>query len=163
MLSLDSILISAALLIAPLTTAFSGNFEVTNVVVSSPSQANSNSTEGTFVQLEFSDQDTPEVGSTHCCIEWAAGMQPSTTYSNTCHNSTFSVQIQSWEGVDNVSLELSHQYIDNSVGQYPYNILTKFSDFVLTYPSIQHYNCDVSKAECESSGVLIAIVTSAVA
>lgn len=53
MLSLDSILISAALLIAPLTTAFSGNFEVTNVVVSSPSQANSNSTEGTFVQRKL--------------------------------------------------------------------------------------------------------------
>ncbi|KIW11064.1 hypothetical protein PV08_10363 [Exophiala spinifera] len=153
----------AVLLVVPLATAFSGNFEVTNIVVSSPSQANPNSTEGSFVEFEFSDQDTPEAGSTHCCIEWAAGTQPSTTYSNTCHNSTFNAQIKLWEGVDNVTLQLSHRYIDNSVGKYPYNILTKFSNFFLSYPSIQRYNCDTSKAECESSGVLIAIVSSAVA
>ncbi|KAJ9636149.1 hypothetical protein H2204_005421 [Knufia peltigerae] len=158
-----SILIFAALLVSPFTAAFSGNFEVTNVVVSSPSQANPNSTEGSFVQFDFLDQDTPEVGTTHCCVEWAAGSQPPTTYSNACHNSTFDVQVQSWQGVDNVSLELSHQYIDDSIGQYPYNILTKFSDFVLAYPSIQPYSCDISKAECESSGVLVAVVTTAVA
>ncbi|KAK5454086.1 hypothetical protein LTS15_006086 [Exophiala xenobiotica] len=109
------------------------------------------------------DQDTPEVGSTHCCVEWAVDQQPPTTWTNTCDNSTFGVLVQSWNGVDNMSLQMSHQYIDNSVGQYPYNVLTKFSEFDLAYPSTQYYDCDMSTAECQSSAVIVALVTEAVA
>jgi hypothetical protein len=50
-----------------------------------------------------------------------------------------------------------------SVGQYPYNVLTKFSEFRLAYPSTQYYDCDMSKAECQSSAVIVALVTEAVA
>lgn len=51
------------------------------------------------------------------------------------------------------------------MGQAPYNVLSKFSDFNLTFPAIEYYECDLSKAECESCDgeVIVANVTSAVA
>ncbi|KIW88906.1 uncharacterized protein Z519_10390 [Cladophialophora bantiana CBS 173.52] len=152
-------------LLSSAASAFSGNFELTNVVVSSPFQADPTSTQGSYLQFDFCDQDTPEVGATHCCVDWAVGLGPPTSASNTCDNSTFDVLITSWHGVGNLSLRLAHQYIDNSVGQAPYNVLTKFSDFNLTYPATEHYQCDMGNAECVTSAgeVIIANVTTAIA
>ncbi|OQV04452.1 hypothetical protein CLAIMM_09334 isoform 3 [Cladophialophora immunda] len=100
-------------LLSSAASAFSGNFELTNVVVSSPFQADPTSTQSTYVQFDFCDEDTPEVGSTHCCVEWAVGLSPPTSAANTCDNSTFDVLVTSWQGVGNLSLRLAHQYIDD--------------------------------------------------
>ncbi|KIW28682.1 uncharacterized protein PV07_08322 [Cladophialophora immunda] len=152
-------------LLSSAASAFSGNFELTNVVVSSPFQADPTSTQSTYVQFDFCDEDTPEVGSTHCCVEWAVGLSPPTSAANTCDNSTFDVLVTSWQGVGNLSLRLAHQYIDDSVGQAPYNVLTKFSNFNLTYPATEDYQCDMGNAACVSSdgAVIVANVTQAIA
>jgi len=52
-----------------------------------------------------------------------------------------------------------------SVGQYPYNVVTKFAPLNLTYPGTKHYQCNLSEAYCESdTGAIIpANVTRAVA
>ncbi|EXJ85854.1 hypothetical protein A1O1_06223 [Capronia coronata CBS 617.96] len=148
-----------------IVAAFSGNFEMANVVVSSPFQADIKSTESTYIEFDFCDQDTPEVGSTHCCVEWAVGLSPPASSGNTCDNGTFAVLVTSWSGVGNLSLELAHTYIDNSVGEAPYNVLTKFADLNLTYPATQSYECDLPQAECKSCDgeVIVAIVNKAVA
>ncbi|EXJ67180.1 uncharacterized protein A1O5_09827 [Cladophialophora psammophila CBS 110553] len=152
-------------LLSSAASAFSGNFELTNIVVSSPFQADPTSTQSSYVQFDFCDQDTPEIGTAHCCVDWAVGLSPPTSASNTCDNSTFDVLVTSWHGVGNLSLRLAHQYIDNSVGQAPYNVLTKFSDFNLTYPATEHYQCDTGNAECVTGAgeVIIANVTTAIA
>ncbi|OAP58830.1 hypothetical protein AYL99_06127 [Fonsecaea erecta] len=160
-----SIFIAFIALLSSAASAFSGNFELTNVVVSSPFEADPTSTESTYVQFDFCDEDTPEVGPTHCCVEWAVGLSPPSSAANTCDNSTFDVLVTSWYGVGNISLRLAHQYIDNSVGQAPYNVLTKFSNFNLTYPATDYYECDLGSAECISDDgeVIIANVTQAIA
>ena len=33
-------------------------------------------------------------------------------WQNTCDNSTFGVRVLSWDGVQNISLDLKHTYID---------------------------------------------------
>jgi len=50
-----------------------------------------------------------------------------------------------------------------SVGEYPYNVLTKFANLSLAYPSTQYYDCDMSKAECQGSSAITAVVTSSTA
>ncbi|KIW74605.1 hypothetical protein Z517_11375 [Fonsecaea pedrosoi CBS 271.37] len=152
-------------LLSSAASAFSGNFELTNIVVSSPFEADPTSTQSTYIQFDFCDEDTPEVGPTHCCVEWAVGLSPPTSARDTCDNSTFNVLVTSWHGVGNFSLQLAHQYIDNSVGQAPYNVLTKFSDFNLTYPTTDYYQCDIGNAACVTTDgkVIIANVTEAIA
>ncbi|EHY55402.1 hypothetical protein HRR83_008845 [Exophiala dermatitidis] len=160
-----ALLTAAACFLVSMVAAFSGNFELTNLVVSSPFQADPKSTESTYVEFDFCDQDTPDIGSTHCCVQWAVGLNPPVTSGNTCDNTTFAVLVTSWGGVQNLSLELSHTYIDNSVGQAPYNVLTKFADLNLTYPGTNNYECDSAQAECKSCDgeVIVATVSRAVA
>jgi hypothetical protein len=71
------------------------------------------------------------------------------------------IKICSWQRVQRKSSD-TQAY---SVGEAPYNVLTKFANLNLTYPATGYYDCDMSKAECQSSGdeILIANVTSAVA
>ncbi|OCT47446.1 hypothetical protein CLCR_03696 [Cladophialophora carrionii] len=168
------------------TVAFSGNFELTNLVVSSPFQADPYSVESTYVEFDFCDQDTPEVGSTHCGVQWSVGLSPPKISPNTCDNTSFSVTVTSWSGVANLSLKLGHQYIDDrsvylltfscpkdgaqtdprdSVGKAPYNVLSKYANFNLTYPHTPFYECDMTNAECKSCDgeTILANITSAVA
>ncbi|EXJ59675.1 hypothetical protein A1O7_03821 [Cladophialophora yegresii CBS 114405] len=154
-----------AVLLMRTTLAFSGNFELTNLVVSSPFQADPYSIESTYVEFDFCDQDTPEVGSTHCGVQWAVGLSPPKTSPNTCDNTSFSVTVTSWFGVANLTLQLGHQYIDDSVGKAPYNVLSKYANFNLTYPHTPFYECDMAIAECKGCDgeTIFANVTSAVA
>ncbi|EXJ85111.1 hypothetical protein A1O3_05786 [Capronia epimyces CBS 606.96] len=156
---------AVAVFFSSIVAAFSGNFELTNLIASSPFQADAKSIESTYLQFDFCDQDTPEIGSTHCCVEWAVGLSPPATSSNTCDNTTFAVLITSWTGVQSFSFELAHTYIDNSVGEAPYNVLTKFADVNMTYPTAQYYECDLPHAECKSCDgeVIVATVSKAIA
>ncbi|KAK5057799.1 hypothetical protein LTR84_011800 [Exophiala bonariae] len=137
-------------------SAFSANFEISNIISSSPFQADPTSQQSTLVSFDFRDQDTPEVGANRCGIEWAVGLSPPVLWQDTCDNSTFGVRVTSWHGVQNFSLDLKHTYIDDKVGEYPYNVVTKFAPVNLTFLGTKRYHCDLSQAECESdTGAII--------
>ncbi|KAI1619661.1 hypothetical protein EDD37DRAFT_203360 [Exophiala viscosa] len=157
------LLLPVAFLFTSTISAFSGNFELTNITVSSLSQFNPDSVEGSYVELDFADQDTPEIEPVHCCVQWSANASPPTTWPGSCDNDTFAVLVSPWAGVQALTLDLQHSYIDNSVGEYPYNVLTKFANLSLEYPSTQYYDCDMSEAKCQSSSAITAIVTSSTA
>ncbi|KEF62454.1 uncharacterized protein A1O9_00426 [Exophiala aquamarina CBS 119918] len=162
---LAALFMLAASLCFCVASAFSGDFEISNVIASSPFQADPTSTQSTLISFDFQDQDTPELGSNRCGVEWAVGLSPPVMWQNTCDNSTFGVRVISWYGVQNFSLDLKHTYIDESVGQYPYNVLTKFAPLNVTYPGTKHYQCNLSQAECGSytGAIILANVTRAIA
>ncbi|KAK4942548.1 hypothetical protein LTR10_017677 [Elasticomyces elasticus] len=157
------LLLSLAIIFSSTVSAFSGNFKLTNMTVFSPSQSSANSTEGSYVEFNFGDEDTAQIGPIHCCVQWAVNASPPTTWPGSCDNDTFAVLVSSWNGVQDLTLDLQHTYIDNSVGEYPYNVLTKFANLSLAYPSTQYYDCDMSKAECQGSSAITAVVTSSTA
>ena len=131
--------------------------------------------------VDFCDQDTPEVGPTHCGVQWAVGLSPPKSSAHTCDNTSFVVTVTSWHGVGDLTLNLGHKYIDDryshsfsseeqetdqdSVGKAPYNVLTKYASFNLTYPTTPFYECDKKMAHCQSCDgeAIIAKITSAVA
>ncbi|KAJ9611427.1 hypothetical protein H2200_004611 [Cladophialophora chaetospira] len=182
MVSIFTGLALIALFFTSTTSAFSGNFELTNLFIASPIQADPFSTVSTHVEFDFCDQDTPEVGPTRCEVEWAVGLSPPKSGAHTCDNSSFIVTITKWSGVGNLTLDLAHEYIDNryspftitqqletdkvdSVGQAPYNVLTKHSNFTLSYPITPFYECDMDNARCQSceGEAIIANITTAIA
>jgi hypothetical protein len=65
--------------------------------------------------VDFSDQDTVSIRPTRCIIEWPVGLTPENgTYA--CANNTFvaTVPDNSYFGIQNFVLHLTHMYTDNS-------------------------------------------------
>ncbi|RVX74836.1 hypothetical protein B0A52_01113 [Exophiala mesophila] len=93
--------------------AFSGDFNITNVVVSSPFQVDPTSTQPSFVAFFFADQDTASLDPVNCAASWAVGLSPPNSYQESCQNETFAFLITSWHGVQNFSISLRHTYIDH--------------------------------------------------
>ena len=158
--------LSGAVPVKKMSAAFAGNFVITNLEATSLGQASTPSNINNSISFDFGDQDTPQVGTTNCSAHWSPDSTPSTG-SQACANSTFTMKIldETYNGLDNFIIELSHTYYDNSVGDPPYNILSKFGNLTLTYPGTTNYVCDSDNTACQSkeNSTLIALVTSAVA
>lgn len=65
--------------------------------------------------VDFSDQDTLQVAPTRCIVQWPVGIA-SENGTSACANSSYTALIPdaSYFGIQNLSIELSHRYIDNS-------------------------------------------------
>ncbi|ETN37942.1 uncharacterized protein HMPREF1541_07565 [Cyphellophora europaea CBS 101466] len=152
--------------LAAAASQFLGDFLISNLVVDAPFQAYPNSTASSFVWFDFSDQDTLHVNPTRCIVEWAVGIT-SENGTATCANNTFTVQIPdtTYYGIQNFSIDLSHTYLDNTVGDPPYNVLTKLGGLNITFPEIENYKCDLSRGHCASvaDASFLAVVTAAIA
>jgi len=164
-------LLVALLALTTCSTAFSGNFEITDLCVDSPFQVNVTSTENSTVSFIFFDQNTPECEPVPCCATWAVGLPPpSIPAVGTCSNDSVHVSFPpgTYDGVASFSIQISHTYEDDSVGQYPYNVLSVFAGLNLTYggnATTSNYVCDITRASCHSSygSILIAEITTAIA
>ena len=155
--------LSGAVPVKKMSAAFAGNFVITNLEATNHGPASSINNS---ISFDFGDQDTPQVGTTNCSAHWSPDLAPSTG-SHACANSTFTMKILdgTYDGLDDFIIGLSHTYYDNSVGDPPYNVLSKSGNLTLTYPGTTNYVCGSDNTTCRSkeNSTLIAVVTSAVA
>lgn len=140
--------------------AWSGNFVISNIEASASNTTNS--TASTSFAFDFGDEGTPEF-STHCSAEWAVNEKPPTG-SHPCNNDTFTLEVlgPAFNGLDDLVVSLSHTYYDDSVGNPPYNVLSKFGNLTLN-STTANYTCSDDGASCHSVANITALVTSAVA
>ena len=158
--------LSNAIPVKQVSAAFAGNFVITNLEATALDQASSKANVNNSITFEFGDQDTPEVGTTKCSAQWSPDSAPSTG-GHDCTNNTFTMEVldDTYKGLNNLIVSLSHTYYDNSVGDPPYNVLSKFGNLTLVYPGTTNYVCGSDNTTCHSkeNSTLIALVTSAVA
>ena len=76
-----------------------------------------------------------------------------------------------YSGAQDFEVELSHTYLDASLGEYPYNILTKFGGLNLSWPDVEGYDCDGAEGDdgggpgrcwSETGVSFLAVVTKAI-
>lgn len=134
-------------------TAFTGNFVISNITASTSNTSNSFTT----VAFDFADQGTPDF-TAHCSAEWS-GATPSTG-SHSCTNDTFTLKVldENFKSVDDSIVTLSHTYYDNSVGDPPYNVLSKFANLTLN-ENTANYTCTDDKTSCHSTANLTVDIT----
>jgi hypothetical protein len=128
------------------------------------------------ILVDFNDQDTPQLPTVACLIYWPSSQNPAIDNIALCANDSVRVAISAQTpssasssafSPENFGVDLQHTYLDNSVGQAPYNVLTKFAGLNLSWPGTEGYDCDDNDGEgrrcwSRTGTAYLAVVTRAI-
>ncbi|CAK3864701.1 Hypothetical predicted protein [Lecanosticta acicola] len=111
----------AALLVERAALASDQPLQITNLTLYHPHAGN------TTVEFNVYDPEplTKNAPSATCTASWAADNYPKDTYI-LCNNTAFAWNFAEWNGYQDFTIGLEHQFTDPAVGKPPYDQLTVF-------------------------------------